>query len=203
MSGSPRLISKTLTSLVETGKLTKKVSGKTIEIIIDDWKASRPKPKVQEIPVTPNELGLKIPNEYNDKKVIMYDKNSGVTLEEYTKEHPEIKDKIKDLDTFEEVKNAIVKDHYDRRHKVAIEVQEGIKKAKEKLAETTPNIETPEVKPIDKNEPARELLEQTKEEKLIPDSVWDEIFGKPQTREQILEELNRAKIGRASCRERV
>ncbi len=48
-------------------------------------------------------------------------------------------------------------------------------------------------KPIDKNAPARELLEQTKEEKLIPDSVWDEIFGKPQTREQILEELNRAK----------
>lgn len=159
-----RQIRSKLTSLVEEGKLKKAISTESIKKIKDEWKQRQPKPKVQEIKSTPNELGLKIPNEYNDKTVFNYDKNAPVTLKEYLKDNPDALDKVKDLKTFEEVQNAVLSDWNQKR--------EGVLSGK-------------------KNQPAKDLLnEATKEPET--GSMWDELFSKRRSTEEIKRDIEKA-----------
>jgi ribosomal protein S19E (S16A) len=282
-----REISSRLNTLIEQGKLKKKVTTDSIKKIKQEWKDAQPKPEKQVIKSTPNELGLKIPNELNDNTVFHYGKNAPVKLKDYVNEHPEVIEKIKDLDTFEQVSDVLRKDWNERSSNVlnkktetktpnaefsitrsgeidqlrvtlegknssvsvgrleefgdaknfdkakAIKIAEDIWKDKERIdkayeiaKERYPddgisvgvdqktgkdiiqvekikgrgkgeikNLTIDELlqKPIDKNAPAKDLLEKTTKEGNFPDSVWDEIFGKPQTREQILKDLDKAK----------
>lgn len=185
-----RQIRSKLTSLVEEGKLKKAISTESIKKIKDEWKQRQPKPKVQEIKSTPNELGLKIPNENNTKTVFSYDKNAPVTLKEYIEKNPDVLEKVKDLKTFEEVQNAVLSDWNQKR--------EGVLSGKKSQGEGITNLdqEKPLVKEEVKtetniNKPAKDLLDKTTKEPETG-SMWDELFSKRRSTEEIKRDIEKA-----------
>lgn len=174
-----RQISAKLNNLIDEGKLKKKVSPESIKKIKQEWKDAQPKPQKQIIKATPNELGLKIPNEYNDKTVFSYGKNAPETLKSYLDKNPEMVEKVKNLETFEEVSKAITKDWLDKREKA-------LRPKDEVIIETT---KTQDLQ--DKNAPAKDLLNKVTE-KLETGSMWDELFSKRRTTEEIKKDIEKA-----------
>jgi hypothetical protein len=111
ISRSPRNISKKLTSLVEQGKLPKKVSLETIKTIADGWVQNRPKPKEQkvELPETPLEE-IKLPN--------FYGKNTSPTVGSILKENPEFRPLVEGMKDPKEINAKLFKALQDKRSKV-------------------------------------------------------------------------------------
>lgn len=115
LSGSPRAISKRLTSLVEQGKLPKKVSLETIKTLANEWVQNRPKPKGQKVdlPETPLEE-IKLPG--------FYGKNTSPTVGYILKDNPEFRPLVEGLKDPKEIYSKLNSALIEKRSKPKEEI---------------------------------------------------------------------------------
>lgn len=115
LSGSPRAISKRLTSLVEQGKLPKKVSLETIKTLANEWVQNRPKPKEQKVdlPETPLEE-IKLPG--------FYGKNTSPTVGYILKDNPEFRPLVEGLKDPKEIYSKLNSALIEKRSKPKEEI---------------------------------------------------------------------------------
>ncbi|GJQ44055.1 MAG: hypothetical protein JETCAE03_35530 [Ignavibacteriaceae bacterium] len=117
LSGSPRAISKRLTSSVEQGKLPKKVSLETIKTLANEWVQNRPKPKEQKVdlPETPLEE-IKLPG--------FYGKNTSPTVGYILKDNPEFRPLVEGLKDPKEIYDKLNSALIEKRKKPETPVEE-------------------------------------------------------------------------------